>query len=142
MSRTTTQLLLALPWLLGCAYAPQIREAAGQAGLPPEVVVLIAQAESSCRAGITGPGGARGLFQFEERTWTRDSPRPWAQAYEPKANIEAAVAYLKARGSTDARSLVAWHNAGVRDWRKLNPKWSLHHPNTLYRYVYTHGETP
>lgn len=122
-----------------CPYQAQIETAAETSGIPGNVAVAIVQAESSCRSGVTGPGNERGLFQIGESTWRRVSKRPWSEAFNPAANIEAGIAHLKLARSVDPRNLVCWHNSGRRNWKELSPKWSTNHPNRIYRAIYRKG---
>jgi len=120
-----------------CPYAETIKTEARKANLPPETIVLIVLAESSCNPNAHNKGeNARGLFQFSQRTWESVSTLPFSQAWNPQANIEAGIAHLKLANTTNPKNLVAWHNAGVKDWTKLNPKWSVNHPNKIYRRIY------
>ncbi len=123
--------------LAACPWAKTAEEQAAKYALPQGLMSALIAAESSCRADITGPGGARGLFQFEESTWRRYSKRPWQDAYDPQASIEAAINYhLELIGDNSIKNHVAWHNAGVKNWEKLSPKWSINHPNKIYRGIY------
>ena len=120
-----------------------IRRAFDQAGLPGQLAVLVAHAESSGNPNAPGPGGERGLFQFDQATWRRRSKRPWAYARDPRANIEAAVQHWKAlrrrNPKAEPRDYAAWHNAGEPRWRVLKPEWSTRHPNRTYRRIYAEG---
>jgi hypothetical protein len=120
---------------LACPFASEITKEAEKAQLPPEIVLSIAKAESSCNPKAVG-GGARGLFQFEEATWLRYGTGPFSNAFDPHLNIKAAIKYLSKADKSDVRNLISWHNAGVKDWRRLNPKWSINHPNRIYREIY------
>ena len=118
-----------------CPYASEITQAASAAGLPADTLVAIARAESSCNPRATN-GTERGLFQFSEATWARYGTGPFSSAFDPHLNIKAAIKYLSKADKFDPRNLVSFHNAGVRDWRRLNPKWSINHPNRIYRAIY------
>lgn len=152
MKATPVILAVLAAWLVpGPAIASQdgphdrlIRERFAEAGLPAELAVRISHAESSGRARVTGKGGERGLFQFDRATWERRSRRPWAEAFDPKANTEAAVRHwlaLRSKNpSAGPRDFAAWHNAGRRSWKELGPEWTVHHPNRTYRSIYRRGE--
>lgn len=123
-----------------CVHEPMLRQLEADYELPPGILVTIARAESSCRADAVGEGGERGLMQVSEEAWTRFSQVSWSAATTlPEQNARVAAVYLKLRRSNDPRALVAWYNAGVREWEGLNPRWSVHHPNRVYRRVYVTG---
>lgn len=119
-----------------CAYETEIRAEARRRGVNPEVAVAIAEAESSCRPDAIGPDGEIGLFQLGESARRGLSV---SEARRPEPNIRAGVAHLaenRVAGEQDARNYFSWHNAGVREWRRLEARWSIHHPNRIYRAWY------
>ena len=120
-----------------CKYKAEVMTAAEKAGLPPTIVVAIMMAESSCDSKkVDETGKARGLFQFEKETWERFSSLPFAKAFDPHENIKTAIKYLKAAKTIDPKGLASWHNAGTKRWWKLAKKWSVNHPNKIYRKIY------
>ena len=147
--KTLAALLLILgiagPAFAGTEWDRQIRREFRAAGLPEEMAVLVAHAESSGRPWVPGRGGERGLFQLDRATWERCSRRPWSQAYDARANIEAAVNYWLERkkrspAPTSPTAYAAWHNAGRLRWWRLHPKWTIRHENRIYRRIYTEAK--
>ncbi|MEH3046659.1 lytic transglycosylase domain-containing protein [Sphingomonas adhaesiva] len=97
-------------------FAAHIAEAAQRFGIPEAWIRAVMRIESRGRADATSPKGAMGLMQIMPSTWTYLSGRHalGRDPYEPRANILAGAAYLRAMydryGSVDA--MLAAYNAG------------------------------
>jgi soluble lytic murein transglycosylase-like protein len=96
-----------------CAFADRLHAAAARHGLPPDLLVAVAQAETRCRhAGQRSPKGAIGLMQLMPATARRfGAADPW----DLDQNIAAAAAYLawlSDRYEGDVSRIAAAYNAG------------------------------
>ena len=144
MRKIAALTVLVLAWPISqadyCRFDDRIRAEAESAGVPGWIAVAVCHAESSGDPRAVGPGGARGLFQFECSTWNIEAGGvPFDRAFDPETSIRVGVRHLsrnRAAGARDPRNFLAWHNAGVRDWRRLQRRWSTDHPNGIYRAIY------
>ena len=73
-------------------YEPLIQRAATAHGVDPRLVKAVIQAESAYQPGARSPKGAMGLMQLMPDTARQYQAR---NAYDPRANIEAGVKYLR-----------------------------------------------
>jgi len=79
-------------------YQPHIAEASRRFGIPESWVRAVIVAESNGDRRALSPKGAMGLMQLMPDTWDelRDQHGLSADPYQPRANILAGTAYLKA----------------------------------------------
>ena len=113
-----------------------IEKEAEKIGIPPHLAYNIVQAESSGFPFAVGKNGERGLFQFTKPTWIALTNKPFWKAFIPSDNIQIAMLNFKDADTSDPKSLASYHNAGTKDWKKLNKKWTINHPNKIYRDIY------
>jgi soluble lytic murein transglycosylase-like protein len=73
-------------------YEPLIQQSAASHGVEAKLVKAIIQTESAYNPGARSPKGAMGLMQLMPQTARQYEAR---NAYDPRANIEAGVKYLK-----------------------------------------------
>jgi soluble lytic murein transglycosylase-like protein len=73
-------------------YEPLIQRADTAHGVDPRLVKAVIQAESAYQPGARSPKGAMGLMQLMPDTARQYQAR---NAYDPRANIEAGVKYLR-----------------------------------------------
>lgn len=121
-----------------CSYDSLIKQEAVKHGLPADALIDLAMAESSCNPKAIGDNGtAYGLFQITKSTWTRYTHEPFINALNPERNIAITMKHLdNSLFKSDYRNIFSYHNANVKDWHTLNPKWSINHPNRIYRAWY------
>jgi hypothetical protein len=74
------------------AYEPLIQRASVTHGVPVSLVKAIIQTESAYQPRARSPKGAMGLMQLMPKTARQYDAR---NAYDPRANIEAGVTYLR-----------------------------------------------
>ncbi len=74
------------------AYEPLIQQASVTHGVPVNLVKAIIQTESAYQPRARSPKGAMGLMQLMPKTARQYNAR---NAYDPRANIEAGVSYLR-----------------------------------------------
>jgi len=110
-------------------------------GIPPEVIHAIMKAESGGNAMAVGRDGERGAFQFTEKTWKALTDEPFSEAFNIKKSARIAVKNLLQAKTTDPKRLIAYHNAGTTRWETLNKRWTVNHPNRIYREIYR-GRNP
>jgi hypothetical protein len=94
----------------GTAYEPLIQQASATHGVPVRLVKAVIQAESAYQPGARSPKGAMGLMQLMPQTAKQYQA---GNAYDPRANINAGVKYL--RSLLDQFELplaIAAYNAG------------------------------
>lgn len=97
-------------------FAAHIAEAAQRFGIPEAWIRAVMRVESRGRPDAVSRKGAMGLMQIMPATWTYLSGRHalGSDPYDPRANILAGAAYLRAMfdryGSIDA--MLAAYNAG------------------------------
>ncbi len=97
-------------------FAAHIAEAAQRFGIPEHWIRAVMRIESRGDTRAVSPKGAMGLMQIMPATWTYLSGRHalGSDPYDPRANILAGAAYLRAMydryGSVDA--MLAAYNAG------------------------------
>ena len=73
-------------------YEPLIQQAATTHGVPVRLVKAVIQTESAYQAGARSPKGAMGLMQLMPGTAKQYQAQ---HPYDPRANIEAGVKYLR-----------------------------------------------
>ena len=73
-------------------YEPLIQQAAATHGVPVNLVKAVIQTESAYRSRARSPKGAIGLMQLMPKTALQYQA---ANAYDPRANIDAGVKYLR-----------------------------------------------
>jgi soluble lytic murein transglycosylase-like protein len=73
-------------------YEPLIQQSAASHGVEAKLVKAIIQTESAYNPGARSPKGAMGLMQLMPQTARQYQAR---NAYDPRANIEAGVKYLR-----------------------------------------------
>jgi len=91
-------------------YADLIDTVAAQHGVDPQLVRAVIQVESAYKPNARSPKGAMGLMQLMPRT-----ARQYAvgNPYDPKANIEGGIKYLKSLlGRFELSLALAAYNAG------------------------------
>jgi len=96
-------------------YQPYIAEASQRFGIPENWVRAVIMAESNGDRQALSPKGAIGLMQLMPDTWDelRDQYGLAADPYQPRANILAGTAYLKAMHDRFGYpGLFAAYNAG------------------------------
>lgn len=96
-------------------WQPYITEASQRFGIPENWVRSVIVAESGGDAGAVSPKGAMGLMQLMPHTWEglRSSYALGSDPFDPKANILAGAAYLKAMHDRFGYpALFAAYNAG------------------------------
>lgn len=96
-----------------CAFTDRLTRAANDIGLPPNLVIAVAYAETRCRhEGQRSPKGAIGLMQLMPATARRFGANdPW----DIEQNITAGTAYLAwldSRFDGDLSRILAGYNAG------------------------------
>jgi soluble lytic murein transglycosylase-like protein len=96
-----------------CAFADRLTRAANDVGLPANLVIAVAYAETRCRhEGQRSPKGAIGLMQLMPATARRFGVNdPW----NIEQNIAAGTAYLawlESRFDGDLSRILAGYNAG------------------------------
>jgi soluble lytic murein transglycosylase-like protein len=74
-------------------YEPLIQRASATHGVDPRLVKAVIQTESGYQPRARSPKGAMGLMQLMPKTAKQYQAR---NAYDPRANIEAGVRYLRA----------------------------------------------
>ena len=74
------------------AYEPLIQQASATHGVDARLVKAVIQTESAYQPGARSPKGAMGLMQLMPQTAKQYQAR---NAYDPRANIEAGVKYLR-----------------------------------------------
>ncbi len=96
-------------------YQPHIAEASQRFGIPESWVRAVVMAESNGNRQALSPKGAMGLMQLMPDTWDelRDQQGLRADPYQPRANILAGTAYLRAMHDRFGYpGLFAAYNAG------------------------------
>jgi Transglycosylase SLT domain len=89
-----------------------VRSASGRQHLDPDLITSVIHAESDFDPHAVSPKGARGLMQLMPGTASRLGV---ANAFDPKANVEAGTEYLRAlleRYDFDLIKALAAYNAG------------------------------
>lgn len=140
-----------------CQWDTYITEQAEQYGVPWRVAIAICHAESSGNPDCIGKDGEVGLFQFTKKRWIdAGGQESYSQIIErtptstgytivsfpeiaknPHQNICLAIRELSKCGKNrDPRVYAAWWNAGRMDYWSLSKKWSVNHPNKIYRAIY------
>jgi soluble lytic murein transglycosylase-like protein len=113
--------------LEGRPFAALIESVALEHGIDPALVHAVVEAESNYRPGARSPVGARGLMQVMPATGRDVGVASAALLFDPQANLEAGVKYLKwllGRYNGDLTSALAAYNAGpaaVARYRGLPP---------------------
>jgi len=104
-------------------FAALIEEVARRHGIDPALIHAVVEAESNYRASARSQMGARGLMQLMPST-ARDLGVTSARSlFDPEANLEAGVSYLKsllARFDGDLTNALAAYNAGPAAVRKYD----------------------
>ena len=91
-------------------YEPLILQAATTHGVDPKLVKAIIQTESAYQSNARSPKGAMGLMQLMPQTAKQYEVK---KAYDPRANIEAGVKYLRALlDQFELPLAIAAYNAG------------------------------
>lgn len=97
-------------------YAAPVAEAAQRFSIPERWIWRVMHAESRGRAGAVSHAGAMGLMQIMPGTWASLTARHrlGSNPFEPRANILAGAAYLRAMWDRygDVRLMLAAYNAG------------------------------
>jgi soluble lytic murein transglycosylase-like protein len=96
-------------------YAELIETVAREHGIDPALVHAVVEAESNYRPGAKSQVGARGLMQVMPATGREQGVASAAMLFDPQANLEAGVKYLKwllARFDGDLTNALAAYNAG------------------------------
>lgn len=97
-------------------YAAPVAEAAQRFGIPELWIWRVMHAESRGKVGAVSHAGAMGLMQIMPGTWASLTARHrlGADPFDPRANILAGAAYLRAMWDRygDARLMLAAYNAG------------------------------
>lgn len=99
----------------GRPFADLIETVALAHGIDPALVHAVVQAESNYRPRATSQAGARGLMQVMPATGRELGVASAALLFDPQANLEAGVKYLKsllARFDGDLPHAIAAYNAG------------------------------
>lgn len=126
-----------------CQWDSLIEKEARKQGVPPDTAVLICHAESSGNPLAVGDqGNSRGLFQISRGTWTALTNLGWEKAFDPIANIRIATRYLSLARTSSTKELILFHQSGSKNWRKLNPKWTIKNQNRIYREIYRGKREP
>ena len=73
-------------------YEPLIQQAAARNGVPANLVKAVIQTESAYQSRARSPKGAMGLMQLMPKTALQYQA---TNAYDPRANIDAGVKYLR-----------------------------------------------
>jgi hypothetical protein len=101
--------------LEGRPFAELIEAVARDHGIDPALVHAVVKAESNYRPRATSQAGARGLMQVMPATGRDLGVASAARLFDPQANLEAGVKYLKsllARFDGDLPTAIAAYNAG------------------------------
>jgi hypothetical protein len=101
--------------LEGRPFAALIESVAHEHGIDPALVHAVVEAESNYRPGARSQAGARGLMQVMPATGRDVGVASAALLFDPQANLEAGVKYLKwllGRFNGDLTSALAAYNAG------------------------------
>lgn len=101
--------------LEGRPFAALIETVSLAHGIDPALVHAVVEAESNYRAGAQSHAGARGLMQVMPATGRDLGVTSAARLFDPQANLEAGVKYLKwllERFDGDLTHAVAAYNAG------------------------------
>jgi soluble lytic murein transglycosylase-like protein len=113
--------------LEGRPFAALIEMVAHEHGIDPALVHAVVEAESNYRPGARSQVGARGLMQIMPATGRDVGVASPALLFDPQANLEAGVKYLKwllGRFNGDLTSALAAYNAGpaaVARYRGIPP---------------------
>jgi soluble lytic murein transglycosylase-like protein len=106
-------------------YAPQIEQAAGEAGIDAALVHAVITAESGYNPAAVSRTGAQGLMQLMPDTAKRYAVK---DAFDPEQNIRGGTRYLRDlldMFDNDLKLAVAAYNAGenavIRHGRKIPP---------------------
>ena len=103
------------PSLESRPFATLIESVAAEHGIDAALVHAVVEAESNYRSTATSQVGARGLMQVMPSTARDLGVRSAKMLFEPQANLEAGVKYLKqllGRFNGDLSSALAAYNAG------------------------------
>lgn len=101
--------------LEGRPFADLIETVSLKHGIDPALVHAVVEAESNYRARAQSHVGARGLMQVMPATGRDLGVKSAALLFDPQANLEAGVTYLKgllARFDGDLTNAIAAYNAG------------------------------
>lgn len=104
-------------------FATLIESVAAEHGIDPALVHAVVEAESNYRSTATSQVGARGLMQVMPSTARDLGVRRARLLFEPQANLEAGVKYLKqllGRFNGNLSSALAAYNAGPAAVLKYN----------------------
>jgi len=97
-------------------YAAPVAEAAQRFGIPELWIWRVMHTESRGKVGAVSRAGAMGLMQIMPGTWASLTARHrlGADPFDPRANILAGAAYLRAMWDRygDVRLMLAAYNAG------------------------------
>jgi soluble lytic murein transglycosylase-like protein len=108
---------LAAQLIENTTYEPLIQRAAAMHGVDPRLVKAVIQTESAYQPGARSPKGAMGLMQLMPNTARQYQAR---NAYDPRANIEAGVKYLRALlDQFEPPLAIAAYNAGEGSVRRF-----------------------
>lgn len=111
----------------GRPFAALIETVAHKHGIDPALIHAVVEAESGYRPGARSLVGARGLMQVMPATGRELGVASAARLFDPQANLEAGVKYLKgllAQFNGDLTSALAAYNAGpgaVARYRGMPP---------------------
>lgn len=101
--------------LEGRPFAELIETVSLKHGIDPALVHAVVEAESNYRPGAKSQVGARGLMQVMPATGRELGVASAAMLFDPRANLEAGVKYLKwllTRFDGNLTSAIAAYNAG------------------------------
>jgi hypothetical protein len=98
-------------------YEPLIQQAAARHGVPANLVKAVIQTESAYQSRARSPKGAMGLMQLMPKTAIQFQAR---NAYDPRANIDAGVTYLRTLlDQFELPLAIAAYNAGEEAVRRF-----------------------
>lgn len=106
------------------------------------VVNTIIMAESSNNPLAVGDHGkSRGLMQIKEGTWKQYTKLSYDQAFDRKTNRAIGTSIvkdiIKKYGNKVTVSKVLFtYNSGIYVKKSIPAKWSIRHPNKVYRQAY------
>ena len=98
-------------------YEPLIQQAAARHGVPANLVKAVIQTESAYQSRARSPKGAMGLMQLMPKTAIQFQA---TNAYDPRANIDAGVTYLRTLlDQFELPLAIAAYNAGEETVRRF-----------------------
>ncbi len=141
--RRVLSLWIGLVLLLSCQSAFAMTMTGEKLMSVDAIVNIIIQAESSRNPLAVGDNGkSRGLMQISEGTWHRFAGyEDWDNAFNPKRNVAVGTKIVKSiinqyQGKATISKVIFTYNSGIYIKHSLPAKWSVRHPNKIYRQVY------